>query len=424
MLVGTTGDPYAERQMRVCFVLGRLGPSGGVRSVLTHARGLAAAHDMDVTIAVSEGPAEAADGVEVVTLDDARGREFDIAIATWWRTAYSLFELRAARRVYFIQNFEERLYRPGDVERLGAAITRDLPVAFVTEASWIADELAELRPDARCFHVPNGIDKALFAPPDAPPERAPGPFRILLEGSTRLWFKGGDDAIEVLGAMREPFDARLVSPERPLPEQALPLEDFAGPLPHEEMPARYAAADVLLKLSRVEGVFTPPLEAFHCGTTAVVWPVTGHDEYIEHGVNAIVAGWDDIAGTARWLDLLATDRELLARLREGALETARAWPSWEEATARMASALQAIADAPPPAAETGVSDLLNDVHAGMEELRVDQRRRLIDTERADFALADERRARTEAEQKAARLEQELASTLGARARRLLASVRR
>jgi glycosyltransferase involved in cell wall biosynthesis len=410
--------------MRVCFVLGRLGPSGGVRSVLTHARGLAAAHDMDVTIAVTEGPAEGADGVEVVTIDDARRREFDVAIATWWRTAYSLFELRAARRVHFIQNFEERLYRPGDVERLGAAITRDLPVAFVTEARWIADELAELRPDAHCFHVPNGIDKALFDPPEAPPERAPGPFRILLEGSTRLWFKGFDEAAQVLGAMREPHDARLVSPEWPSGEASMVLEDFAGPLPHEEMPARYARADVLLKLSRVEGVFTPPLEAFHCGTTAVVWPVTGHDEYVEHGVNAIVAGWDDIAGTARWLDLLATDHELLERLRRGALETARRWPSWEEATVRMASALQAIADAPAPTPESGVAELLKDVHAGMEALRVDQVRRIIDTERADFALVDERRARAAAEDRAARLERELASTLGARARRLLASVRR
>jgi glycosyltransferase involved in cell wall biosynthesis len=419
------GDPYAARQMRVCFVLGRLGPSGGVRSVLTHARGLAAAHGMDVTIALTEGPAEAADGVEVITLEDGRAREFDVAIATWWRTAYSLFELRAARRVHFIQNFEERLYRPGDVERLGAAITRDLPVAFVTEARWIADELAELRPDAACFHVPNGIDKTLFDPPSAPPERDTGRFRILLEGSADLWFKGGDDAAAVLGAMREPHHATLVSPER-LRKQELTkvLDDIAGPLPHEEMPARYARADVLLKLSRVEGVFTPPLEAFHCGTTTVVWPVTGHDEYVEHGVNGIVAGWDDIPGTARWLDLLATDRELLDRLRRGALETARGWPSWEEATRRLASALHAIADAPAPAAESGVADLLKDVHAGMEELRVDQVRRIIDTERADFALADERRMRAQADERAARLERELASTLGARARRLLASVRR
>jgi len=36
----------------------------------------------------------------------------------------------------------------------------------------------------------------------------------------------------------------------------------------------YARSDVLLKLSSVEGMFGPPLEAFHRGATAVVTPVT------------------------------------------------------------------------------------------------------------------------------------------------------
>jgi hypothetical protein len=412
--------------MRVCFVLGRLGPSGGVRSVLAHATGLAAAHDMIVTLVVTEGPAEAgsAGGLEVITLDEARARSFDVAVATWWRTVYSLFELPASRRAYFIQNFEERLYRPGDVERVGAAITRDLPLAFVTEACWIADELAELRPDAATFHVPNGIDKELFDPPEAPPVRSEGPLRVLVEGSAQLWFKGVAETVEVLGATGEPHHATLVTPEPPPADIGAAFDEVVGPLAHDEMPARYAAADVLLKLSRVEGVFTPPLEAFHSGATAVVWPVTGHDEYVEHGVNGIVAGWDDIAGTARWLDLLATDGELLARLRQGALTTARSWPSWEESTTRMASALAEIAAAPEPPGGTGVPELLGDVHAGMEELRVEQLRQRRELERQDAELSAERSGRAVAEQRAARAEQELASTLRARARRLLASRRR
>jgi len=412
--------------MRVCFVLGRLGPSGGVRSVLAHAERLAAAHDMHATLVVTDGPAAAgaAGSLEVIGLDDARGREFDVAVATWWRTVYSLFQIPASRRAYFVQNFEERLYRPGDVERVGAAVTRDLPLAFVTEARWIAEELADLRPDAHCFHVPNGIDKWLFDPPASPPERTPGPLRVLVEGSPQLWFKGVPDAVEVLNAMREPRHATLVTPEPAAAAAVAAFDEVAGPLPHEEMPPRYSAADVLLKLSRVEGVFTPPLEAFHLGATAVVWPVTGHDEYVEHGVNGIVASWDDIRGTARWLDLLATDEELLARLRRSALETARRWPSWEDATARMAAALEEIAAAPEPASGAGVPELLGDVHAGMEELRVEQLRLLREVERQSAELAAERSGHEVAEQRAARLEQQLAATLRARARRLLASRRR
>ena len=69
-------------------------------------------------------------------------------MATWWETTYSLFTVPAERYAYFVQSLEDRFYEPEMTERLGAAITLDLPVAFITEARWIRDTLAELRPDA------------------------------------------------------------------------------------------------------------------------------------------------------------------------------------------------------------------------------------------------------------------------------------
>jgi hypothetical protein len=117
-------------------------------------------------------------------------------------------------------------------------------------------------------------------------------------------------------------------------------------------------------------MFGPPLEGFHRGATCVTTEVTGHEEYIEHGVNALVVDWDDRRGTARQLDLLARDRMLLHRLRCGALETARDWPDWDRAGELMAVALRAIADAPPPAPYAHVPRLLGDLRAGMEAQRL------------------------------------------------------
>ena len=51
----------------------------------------------------------------------------------------------------------------------------------------------------------------------------------------------------------------------------------------------YRSCDVIVKLSYVEGMFGPPLEMFHCGGTSIVYDVTGHDEYIVHGKNGLVA---------------------------------------------------------------------------------------------------------------------------------------
>jgi glycosyltransferase involved in cell wall biosynthesis len=394
--------------LSVCFVVGALGPSGGVRAVTEHARALTREHEMDVALAVWSGrDVPSRSDLPVLTIAEARERRFDVAVATWWRTAFALFGIPARRYAYFVQQLEERVYRPGEVERLGAAVTHDIPVAFLTEAAWIAALLRELRPDAPVFHVPNGIDKRLFTA--AAPARTREPLRVLVEGSPHLWFKGIPDATAVLGRARAPLATTLVTPEVPDDKTRTAFDRVIGPVEHDAMPGVYAGADVLLKLSRVEGVFTPPLEAFHVGTPCVVWPVTGHDEYVEHGRNGVVCDFDDIAGTANWLNLLARNPALLARLRRGALETAAAWPSWSEATTEFALALEQIAAADAPAPR-GAAQLLADVDAAMTEQRMAQRRLMRDAEGLERRLTS--------------LESTLAVRARERTRRLLASIRR
>ena len=69
----------------------------------------------------------------------------------------------------------------------------------------------------------------------------------------------------------------------------------------------YRSCDVLVKLSYVEGMFGPPLEMFHCGGTAIVYDVTGHEEYIEDGKNAIVVKKDNEEEVVSWLKKLKCD---------------------------------------------------------------------------------------------------------------------
>ena len=159
----------------------------------------------------------------------------------------------------------------------------------------------------------------------AVPVAARGPLRILVEGSARVPFKGVPEAL----AATARDDARRATSRSCSPDGSgagLPARTACvGPGHPAELarPLR-ARPTSLLKLSRVEGMFGPPLEAFHRGATCVVTPVSGHDEYIVHGENGLVVDWDDPAGTTRALDLLAADRALLHRLRCGALATARA----------------------------------------------------------------------------------------------------
>jgi glycosyltransferase involved in cell wall biosynthesis len=204
----------------------------------------------------------------------------------------------------------------------------------------------------------------VFGPPERIEPRLHGPLRIVIEGNPTVWFKGVREALAAVLAMQEPRHVTLVSALRDVDTAG--ADEVVGPLSHEEMAALYARSDVVLKLSRVEGMFGPPLEGMHCGATCVVAAVTGHEEYVEHGVNGLVVDWDDPRGTSRALDLLARDRALLHHLRLGALATARAWPSWEQAATMMAGALREVARRPAPDATPALARALADVRSATE----------------------------------------------------------
>jgi glycosyltransferase involved in cell wall biosynthesis len=252
---------------------------------------------------------------------------------------------------------------------------------MLTEARWIADQLEELR-GARngfCVHyVRNGIDKSVFAPPEgeaAPVPRVDGPLQVLVEGRPGVPFKGVDEALAAAGAMREPAHVTLVCADGAVVVGPVPagVDEVVGPLDPAGMAKVYAKTDVVLKLSRVEGMAAPPLEGFHCGATCITTPVTGHDEYISDGRNALLTSWDDERGASRLLDLLARDRRLLHRLRVGALRTARSWPSTEQSTAILALALGRIVAAPSPDPTGSAVSMAADIRTTMQRHQAAER---------------------------------------------------
>ena len=371
--------------MKVAFLINDLQLSGGIGVVVEQGRQLSRRLGWDVSLVLvreqetpSWGYEQLAD-LRVVSLAKAQRQDYDVAVATWWETTFSLFTVPARRYAYFVQSIEDRFYLHDEPERLGAALTLDLPVSFITEARWIQQTLQGLRPDAPCYLVRNGIDKDTFRIPDALEVRVAEPLRIVVEGDPRVWFKHVPTAIEAASRMSRPRHLTVVTADHGSIDGGH-VDEVVGPLTKDEMADLYGRSDVILKLSSVEGMFGPPLEGFHRGATCVVTPVTGHDEYIEHRFNGLVCDWDDLRGTARQLDLLATDRRLLHLLRTNAVATARGWPSWEQSSQFMAAALTAINDAPPPAATAGAHRLLSDLRAGVEGYRVHLR------ERNEYAL--------------------------------------
>jgi len=374
--------------VRVAFLVPALDLFGGVAVVVGHACRLRERHGVDAVLvltradrATSEHGYEGLDGLPVLELDGARDEHFDVAVATWWETTLHLHDVAADRYAYFVQSMEDRFYGPDTAERAAAAMTHALPVAMLTEARWIADQLEELRGPRQGFlvhYVRNGIDKSVFALPEgsvAPAPRVDGPLQVLVEGRPGVPFKGVDEALAAARAMREPAHVTLVCADGAVASGPVPAgaDEAVGPLDAADMAKLYAKTDVVLKLSRVEGMAGPPLEGFHCGATCITTPVTGHDEYISDGRNALLTSWDDERGTSRLLDLLARDRRLLHRLRVGALRTARSWPSTEQSTAMLALALGRIVAAPSPDPTGSAASMAADIRTTMQRHQAAER---------------------------------------------------
>jgi len=291
-----------------------------------------------------------APGLEWLSLDAVGERRFDLAIASFWRTCYQVARIPAERYVYFNQSVESRFYPEAEVlTRSYADLTYCLGLDLVTEASWIREHIRE-RYRQEAYLVPNGVSKDLFRP-EGPrhAERVPGRLRLLVEGPLDVGFKNVKRSIELC---RRAGADELWLLTSTATSSVQGVDRVFSRVPIAETPPIYRSCDAIVKLSYVEGMFGPPLEMFHCGGTAVVYDVTGHEEYIRHGENALVAAMGDEAEVLRHIERLRGDPELLAALKARAAETAREWIDWPASTDLLERALEEIAAKRPSNAAT------------------------------------------------------------------------
>ena len=341
----------SARRVKVAFLVNDLQLSGGVGVVVAPRPPARAPPRLrrrrSSSCATQEAPRwgyDALPEVSVLTLDEARERRFDVAVATWWETTFSLFQVPAERYAYFVQSLEDRFYHPDQPERLGAALTSTCRSRSSPRRRGSPTTLAELRPDAPVHLRPQRDRQGRLR------RRSSGRARAR-RSAARAHRGQPDRVVQGRRARRsrrcarcaEPHHVTVVTGSREALRDDADVDEVVGPLqPARDGRAPTAESDVVLKLSRVEGMYGPPLEGFHWGATCVTTPVTGHDEYVEHGWNA-----SSPTGT--------TCRERRAARPAGARPAAAALPAheragdrarvagWEQSAQLMAMALQRIA---------------------------------------------------------------------------------
>ncbi len=251
---------------------------------------------------------------------------FDLVIGTWWKTIPEIHKLKSKNYVYFVQSYEPLFVHESEFalrKYIESTYLRDLPV--ITEATWIKDILKK-RYNTDSKLVKNGIRKEIFKPfGESIRAREEGKLRVLIEGPIDVHFKNVPRTIELCRESKADEIWLLTSSDI---ESYKGVDKVFSKVSIFDTPLIYRSCDVIVKLSYVEGMFGPPLEMFHCGGTAIVYDVTGHDEYISHNNNALVVKTGDEAKVVKFINNLKEDGELLHRLKIGALETAKQWPDW------------------------------------------------------------------------------------------------
>jgi len=339
--------------MKVLFVIGSPGIGGGTNVIFNHAC-FAMEQGWDVTVTsilpdntVFTRPPwhKALDVLRFVSFDEAKSGVFDLAAATWWPTVYSLRDIAAGQYFYFVQSIESWFvpdHDPAMRRSIDATYLPQLPV--ITEAQWIVEYLAE-QFDHQALLVRNGIDKEIFRQdgPAAAPALKRGQLRVLVEGPVNVDFKNVPRTIRLVKKAR-PDELWLLTSSRVARYPG--VDRVFSRLPLRDTASVYRACDVLVKLSYVEGMFGPPLEMFHCGGTAIAYDITGHEEYMRHGVNSFVAPTGDEQGVMDALRRLRDEPDVLVALKEQALRTAAAWQDWPASSSAFMDAMRTVLDMP------------------------------------------------------------------------------
>ncbi len=262
---------------------------------------------------------------------------FDITIATWWRTFYELYKVKSLQYAYFVQSIESKFY--DSIEKPLCKLvesTYALDVPIITEATWIKEYLYDNYHE-NAWLVKNGIRKDVYNPiGDVIEPRNPNKLRILVEGPLHVGFKNVPKTIELCKKSNADEIWLLTSTEI---DKVDGIDRVFSRVPVEKTAEIYRSCDVIVKLSYVEGMFGPPLEMFHCGGTTIVYDVTGHDEYIVHNVNGLVVKTDDEQKVIKYINELKENPEKLNFLKKNAIETANNWNCWDKSAKNFENSL-------------------------------------------------------------------------------------
>jgi glycosyltransferase involved in cell wall biosynthesis len=220
--------------------------------------------------------------------------------------------------------------------------------ALASTSRAMAQQVRRLWPDAGDIAItPFGVDLQRFVP--AP--RAPGPVTIgtvktlapaygidvLLQAFARI-AAGSDTRLLIVGDGPQRAELQQLAQQWHIADRV----QWAGPVPHADVPAWLQRLDVYVAASRQESFGVAAVEAMACGVPVVVSDAGGLPEVVVDGQSGLVVPRDDPAALAAALQRLLDDAPLRRRLGEAGRARAQAEYAWPDCVARMLACQDAV----------------------------------------------------------------------------------
>lgn len=304
--------------VKITFVTPHQGTtSGGVYAIQQYASLLSRRHE--ISLGVVRGDLRAVPGCEVVPLESAPPADVVVFPADMGGIS-----LPKGVPVCYLQGFGT----PNN-----PVVTENLTNghAVIASATWLAERARSA--GSLVFHVPYGLDRAVFYPGPPAEEREPS---VLMMTHGADW-KGTDDGLESLQKVRsmEPgVRIGLFGTYEP---------DF--PAEFHPAPDRERVADLMRKYqvfvcpSWEEGFGMPGLEAMACGALLATTDTKGSRDYAVDGESAIVVPPRRPERLADAIRTLLVDPEARAAVGAGAIRMTNSQLDWPESAARFEASL-------------------------------------------------------------------------------------
>ena len=202
----------------------------------------------------------------------------------------------------------------------------------------VSDYVAErLREDfgVEAAVVPNGVNHARFYPHDR---------RKRQSASVGMMYttepgKATEEGFEAVRRVRDTRpDVRLVIFGARKPRGVPPRSEVFVRPKRRRLRSIYAACDVWLGPSRIDGFGQPVLEAMACAVVPVAARAGGHPALVEDDVSGFLVPPGDVEAMARRIGLLFDDESLRRRMAEAAHERSLHF-DWETSTDRLEALL-------------------------------------------------------------------------------------